>query len=255
VRVEIITSFSFLSKSILVTTPTKSQTEMAGTGSRVLAAIALVVALFVVGTEAKAVELDIKTFDDALATASKPHFIMFYAPWCGHCKALKPTWEQLADKVSDKVTIAKVDCDNKDNQPICSKAGIQGFPTLIAYPAGETEVGETYEGGRDLKSLETFTKESMGPACDVATLEFCHDDEKKLIDELKGSTAEEMKEQIEFYEESVKFEDKKFEDFLKSLQEQYEKANAEAKKQKAEHRAKIKILKALGKAAVSSSEL
>lgn len=168
---------------------------------------------------------------------------------------MKPTWEQLADKVSDKVTIAKVDCDNKDNQPICSKAGIQGFPTLIAYPAGETEVGETYEGGRDLKSLENFTKESMGPACDVATLEFCHDDEKKLIDELKGSTAEEMKEQIEFYEESVKFEDKKFEDFLKSLQEQYEKANAEAKKQKAEHRAKIKILKALGKAAVSSSEL
>merc|ERR1712193_416598 len=98
---------------------------MAGTGSRVLAAIALVVALFVVGTEAKAVDLDIKTFDDALATASKPHFIMFYAPWCGHCKALKPTWEQLG-VASDcvKATIARVDCDDEENMEICSRYDI-----------------------------------------------------------------------------------------------------------------------------------
>ena len=39
-----------------------------------------------------------------------PWFIKYYAPWCGHCKALNSTWHELADKLQGIANVVKIDC-------------------------------------------------------------------------------------------------------------------------------------------------
>lgn len=97
-------------------------------------------------------ELTDKNF--AEVTNSGHTFVKFYAPWCGHCKRLAPTWEELASSVSDMegVTIAKVDCTL--NKEICSENGVRGYPTLFLFKDGKRE--EKYSKGRDLESLKSY---------------------------------------------------------------------------------------------------
>lgn len=83
-------------------------------------------------------------------------FIKFFAPWCGHCKRLAPTWDQLAAKFIARadVKIAKVDCTLADNKELCSEQDVDGFPTMFIYKNGE-KIAE-YNGSRSLEDLYDF---------------------------------------------------------------------------------------------------
>lgn len=85
-------------------------------------------------------------------------FVKFYAPWCGHCKRMQPTWEQLALKFvgDEKVKIAKVDCTLTENRDLCSEQDVQGFPTIFIYKNGE-KITE-YNGSRSLEDMFDFVK-------------------------------------------------------------------------------------------------
>lgn len=89
-------------------------------------------------------------------------FIDFYSPWCGHCKRLAPTWEQLGKKYQNKdgVKIAKVDCTASDNKEFCNEQEIEGFPSLFIYKDGQ-KMSE-YNGNRELEDLADFVNKHLG---------------------------------------------------------------------------------------------
>lgn len=85
-------------------------------------------------------------------------FVKFFAPWCGHCKRMAPTWDELAVKFVDNadVKIAKVDCTLGDNKELCSEQEVNGFPTIFLYKAG-AKVNE-YSGSRQLDDLYDYVQ-------------------------------------------------------------------------------------------------
>lgn len=82
----------------------------------------------------------------------------FYAPWCGHCKALAPKYDELAEKFaafSDKVTIAKIDATANDVPD-----DISGFPTIKLFKAGSKEEPVEYSGARSVEALADFIRDN-----------------------------------------------------------------------------------------------
>ena len=91
-------------------------------------------------------------------------FIKFYAPWCGHCQRLAPTWEEFSRLHSDDINVAKVDCTDPKGQPLCSEMEVRGYPTLLFFPGkkdfdeGVAPVAKAvkYQGMRARENLEEF---------------------------------------------------------------------------------------------------
>ena len=168
-------------------------------------------------TATMGLELTPDTWD--VETSGKTVFLKFFAPWCGHCKAMKPAWDSLMAEYEDSPTVlvADVDCIGS-GKDLCSKFGVQGFPT-VKY--GDPVNLEDYKGGRDLATLQTFTSE-LKPACNVGTLENCSDAEKATIVTLESQTIAELKATIG--EESTEREavDSLFTSNVQKLQTDYQ---------------------------------
>lgn len=107
------------------------------------------------------VVLTSENFDSVVLDGSKDVLVEFYAPWCGHCKNLAPTYEKVATafKLEKDVVIANVDADKYKD--LGEKYGVSGFPTLKFFPK-TNKAGEDYDGGRDLDAFVAFINEKAG---------------------------------------------------------------------------------------------
>ena len=73
-------------------------------------------------------------FAEVLAS-SKPVVIDVWATWCGPCRVLAPTVEEVAEEMADKAIVAK--CNVDDCEDISIKYGIRNIPTLLFIKNGE----------------------------------------------------------------------------------------------------------------------
>jgi len=109
-----------------------------------------------------------KNYNELVIDNDKDVLLEFYAPWCGHCKALAPKYEELGalyTSVADydsKVTIAKIDATANDVPD-----EIQGFPTIKIFKAGDKENPIEYTGDRTVEDLVQFIAENGKHAIDA----------------------------------------------------------------------------------------
>lgn len=90
--------------------------------------------------------------------------IMFYAPWCGHCKRIKPEFEKASStlKANDPpVMLGKVDC-TEGGKDTCGKFSVSGYPTLKIFRDGE--LSSDYNGPREAAGIVKYMKAQVGPA-------------------------------------------------------------------------------------------
>jgi len=178
----------------------------------------LLLMLMVAGV--KTTELSIENYADR--TEGKTAFILFYAPWCSHCKRIRAGWDRLMRKNSDEnILIAEVDCTDR-GKDLCEDHDITGYPTI---KWGNPDALEIYTGERTRKALKNFARE-LKPVCIPAKLELCNEEEKEIINKFTEMSLEDLSKEIKEDEKKIRKANRNYEEEVAKLQESFRKVQA-----------------------------
>ncbi len=81
------------------------------------------------------VKIDNDSFQAGVLDSETPVVVDFWAEWCGPCKMIAPSLEEISEEMGDKVKIAKVNMD--ENPDLAAQYGVRSIPTLLMFKGGE----------------------------------------------------------------------------------------------------------------------
>jgi thioredoxin 1 len=83
----------------------------------------------------KAIEITESNFDEAVLQSEVPVLVDFWAAWCGPCRMIAPTVEQIASDYEGRAVVGKMDVDS--NRDLALRYDIRAIPTLLVFKNGE----------------------------------------------------------------------------------------------------------------------
>ena len=97
------------------------------------------------------------TFDAEVKNSDIPVVVDFWAEWCGPCRMIGPSLEELSEQYAGKVKIAKVNVDENPNAPM--QLGVRGIPALFMFKDGQVVSHKI--GAAPKAALDSWIKEAI----------------------------------------------------------------------------------------------
>ena len=97
------------------------------------------------------------SFQADVIDSDTPVLVDFWAEWCGPCKMIGPSLEEISDELAGKVVIAKINIDENPDAP--GKYGVRGIPTMILFKNGE--IADTKVGAAPKSALKGWLEGAL----------------------------------------------------------------------------------------------